>query len=205
MHVACKCVLKQLPADSLEAQQQWPYALALAAGEAVAYAKQHLDRCAAAGAAAASGCAPSTAVLVGSGGGTQRRQTSPAQDLDTSLLCLGRFVCACACDCIACRLPDSVLRALAHKHSEAGQEVTSLRGRSSGQRSSRAARPAACGDPSAVKAARMRQALLVLMVSCHAATCSTALPLSVDPCCTLLQLAGCCVCVCVWLVTARPA
>jgi hypothetical protein len=62
MHVACKCVLKQLPADSMEAQQQWPYALALAAGEAVAYAKQHLDRCVASEAAAdddaASGCTP---------------------------------------------------------------------------------------------------------------------------------------------------
>jgi hypothetical protein len=44
VQVACKCVLKQLPAESLEVQQQWPCALALVAAEAVAYARHHLDR-----------------------------------------------------------------------------------------------------------------------------------------------------------------
>lgn len=59
-----------------------------------------------------------------------------------------------------------MLRALAHKHSEGDQEVTSLRGGgSSSQRSSRTAPKVACVNPTAVKAARMRQALLVLMVS----------------------------------------
>lgn len=97
MHVACKCVLKQLPADSLEAQKQWPYALALAAGEAVAYAKQHLDRCATLLALLLPARPGLPCWLVGSGCGcsTQRCQTSPSEDANTSLLRLGRFVCVC--------------------------------------------------------------------------------------------------------------
>lgn len=83
-HVACKCVLTQLPADSLEAQQQWPYALALAAGEAVAYAKQHLDRCAwAAGtAAAARGCASARPLLLV--GWQWRRRHTTASNMTSS-------------------------------------------------------------------------------------------------------------------------
>jgi hypothetical protein len=42
--VSCKVLLKQLPAASQGAQQQWPMALTLAAGEAVTYAKQQLER-----------------------------------------------------------------------------------------------------------------------------------------------------------------
>jgi hypothetical protein len=42
--LACECVLRHLPADSSEAQQQWPVALALAAAEAVGHARQHLER-----------------------------------------------------------------------------------------------------------------------------------------------------------------
>jgi hypothetical protein len=45
LHVSCKVLLKHLPAASQGSQQQWPLALALAAGEAVNYAKQHLGRC----------------------------------------------------------------------------------------------------------------------------------------------------------------
>lgn len=46
VRLTCRSVLKHMPASGAEAQQQWPYALSLAAAEAVNYAKQHLDRCA---------------------------------------------------------------------------------------------------------------------------------------------------------------
>jgi hypothetical protein len=39
-------VLVQLPAESVENQQLWPAALAAAAGQAVRYARDQLDRCA---------------------------------------------------------------------------------------------------------------------------------------------------------------
>jgi hypothetical protein len=44
VQIACKAVLKHLPAESPEGQRLWPCALVLAAAHAVAYAKKHLDR-----------------------------------------------------------------------------------------------------------------------------------------------------------------
>lgn len=44
LHVSCKVLLKHLPADSQACQQQWPLVLALTAGYAVDYAKEHLNR-----------------------------------------------------------------------------------------------------------------------------------------------------------------
>lgn len=58
---------------------------------------------------------------------------------------------------MCCRLPEVVLKSLAHRHED--EEVTSVRG-SSGSSS----RAAVCDDPAAIKAARIRQGLLVLMV-----------------------------------------
>lgn len=53
-----------------------------------------------------------------------------------------------------------MLKALAHSRDEEEQEVNS------GRRSKQAAAPpAVCADPAAIKAARMRQGLLVLVVS----------------------------------------
>jgi hypothetical protein len=73
------------------------------------------------------------------------------------LWCDAVTVC-CAGVCVSCRLPESVLKSLAHRHED--EEVTSIRG-SSGSSN----RAAVCDDPAAIKAARIRQGLLVLMVS----------------------------------------
>lgn len=152
-----------MPADSAEAQQQWPYALSLVAAEAVQYAKTHLDRW-------VGGVAVELQLVERLVRWLLTKVCAGPHDAPTRHLALcsshaagRRSILVHTCShqhANKHRLPEAVLKGLAHRGE--GQEEDS---RQQQQRQGRSSGRVACDDPAAIKTARMRQGLLVLMVS----------------------------------------